>query len=84
MARKGSYPPAMRRDLVKRLYFAAKDLRVPMTALNDRRMEESHSRICEAPAKIIPPSKRHQPGSRPPPGPLPLNQELDQRCNEGD
>jgi hypothetical protein len=40
--------------LVKRLYFAAKDLRVPMTVLNDRLMEESLSRICEAPAKIIP------------------------------
>jgi hypothetical protein len=54
MPRKGYYSPALRRDLVKRLYFAAKDLRVPMTVLNDRLMEDSLSRICEAPAKIIP------------------------------
>jgi len=54
MPRKGYYSPPLRRDLVKRLYFAAKDLRVPMTVLNDRLMEDSLSRICEAPAKIIP------------------------------
>jgi len=54
MARKGYYSPPLRRDLVKRLYFAAKDLRVPMTVLNDRLMEDSLSRICEAPARIIP------------------------------
>jgi len=54
MARKGYYSPALRRDLVKRLYFAAKDLRVPMTVLNDRLMEDSLSRICEAPTKTIP------------------------------
>jgi len=54
MPRKGYYSPALRRDLVKRLYFAAKDLRVPMTVLNDRLMEESLSRICEAPAKTVP------------------------------
>ena len=54
MTRKGYYSPALRRDLVKRLYFAAKDLRVPMTVLNDRLMEDSLSRICEEPAKIIP------------------------------
>jgi hypothetical protein len=54
MTRKGYYSPALRRDLVKRLYFAAKDLRVPMTVLNDRLMEASLSRICEEPAKIIP------------------------------
>ena len=53
MPRKGYYSPPLRRDLVKRLYFAAKDLRVPMTVLNDRLMEDSLSRICEAPAKII-------------------------------
>jgi len=52
MPRKGYYSPALRRDLVKRLYFAARDLRVPMTVLNDRLMEESLSRICEAP--IVP------------------------------
>ena len=54
MPRKGYYSPPLRRDLVKRLYFAARDLRVPMTVLNDRLMEDSLSRICEAPAKIIP------------------------------
>ena len=53
MPRKGYYSPPLRRDLVKRLYFAAKDLRVPMTVLNDRLVEESLTRICEAPAKII-------------------------------
>jgi hypothetical protein len=54
MPRKGYYSPPLRRDLVKRLYFAAKDLRIPMTVLNDRLVEDSLSRICEAPAKIIP------------------------------
>ena len=54
MPRKGYYSPPLRRDLVKRLYFAAKEMRVPMTVLNDRLMEESLSRICEEPAKIIP------------------------------
>ena len=55
MPRKGYYSPALRRDLVKRLYFAARDLRVPMTVLNDRLVEDSLSRICEAPAnKFIP------------------------------
>ncbi len=53
MPRKGYYSPPLRRDLVKRLYFAAKGLRVPMTVLNDRLMEESLSRICETPSKII-------------------------------
>ena len=55
MPRKGYYSPPLRRDLVKRLYFAAKEMRVPMTVLNDRLMEESLSCICETPAKIIPP-----------------------------
>ena len=54
MPRKGYYSPPLRRDLVKRLYFAAKDLRVPMTVLNDRLMEESLARGCEVPLKIIP------------------------------
>lgn len=39
MPRNGYYSPALRRDLVKRLYFAARDLRVPMTVLNDRLIE---------------------------------------------
>ena len=54
MPRRGYYSPPLRRDLVKRLYFAARDMRVPMTVLNDRLMEDSLSRICEEPAKIIP------------------------------
>ncbi len=54
MPRRGYYSPPLRRDLVKRLYFAAKDMRVPMTVLNDLIVEESLSRICEDPAKIIP------------------------------
>jgi len=54
MPRKGYYSPALRRDLVKRLYFAARDMRVPMTVLNDRLMETSLNRICEEPPKIIP------------------------------
>ena len=53
MPRKGYYSPALRRDLVKRLYFAAKDLRIPMTVLNDRLMEASLNRICEDSPKII-------------------------------
>ena len=54
MPRRGYYSPPLRRDLVKRLYFAARDLRLPMTVLNDRLVEESLSRICEEPPKIIP------------------------------
>ncbi len=52
MPRKGYYSPALRGDLVKRLYFAARDMRVPMTVLNDRLVDDSLARICEAP--IIP------------------------------
>jgi hypothetical protein len=37
--RKGYYSPALRRDLVSRLYFKARDLGVPMTVLNDRIVE---------------------------------------------
>ena len=54
MTRKGYYSPALRRDLVKRLYYAAKDLRVPMTVLNDRLMEDSLNRICEQAPMIVP------------------------------
>ena len=54
MPRKGYYSPALRRDLVKRLYFAAKDMRIPMTVLNDRLIEASLNRICEEEPKIIP------------------------------
>ena len=54
MPRKGYYSPALRRDLVKRLYFAAKDLRIPMTVLNDRLVVDSLNRICEQAPAIIP------------------------------
>lgn len=54
MPHKGYYSPALRRDLVKRLYFAAKDLRIPMTALNDRLVEESLNRLCEESPTFIP------------------------------
>ena len=54
MPRKGYYSPALRRDLVKRLYYAAKDLRVSMTVLNDRLMEDSLNRICEEAPTIVP------------------------------
>jgi hypothetical protein len=37
--RKGYYSPALRRDLVSRLYFKARELGVPMTVLNDRIVE---------------------------------------------
>ena len=37
--RKGYYSPALRRDLVRLLYFKARELGVPMTVLNDRIVE---------------------------------------------
>lgn len=52
MARKGYYSPPLRRDLVKRLTFAARDLRVPMTVLNDRLMEAALNRVCEEPPAL--------------------------------
>lgn len=54
MPRNGYYSPALRRDLVKRLYFAARDLSVPMTVLNDRIMENALDRLCEEPSTTIP------------------------------
>jgi len=54
MSRKGYYSPGLRRDLVKRLYFAARDLRVPMTGLNDRIMEDALNRLCEESPTTIP------------------------------
>ena len=44
--RKGYYSPILRRDLVSRLYFRARELGVPMTVLNDRIVEEAL--MCEA------------------------------------
>ena len=45
MERKGYYSPVLRRDLVTRLYHTAHELRVPMTVLNDRLVEDSLNRI---------------------------------------
>jgi hypothetical protein len=46
-----AYSPPLRRDLVKKLYHAAKKLEVPMTVLNDRLIEDALKRIsaCETP-----------------------------------
>jgi hypothetical protein len=45
MTRKGYYSPALRRDLVSKLYHTARELRVPMTVLNDRLVEDTLNRI---------------------------------------
>ena len=45
MQRKGYYSPVLRRDLVTRLYYAAKDARLPMTKLQDRLVEDALDRI---------------------------------------
>jgi hypothetical protein len=45
MQRKGYYSPVLRRDLVTRLYHAAKDARLPMTKLQDRLVEDALDRI---------------------------------------
>ena len=41
IVRKGYYSPVLRRDLVRGLYFKARELGVPMTVLNDRIVEEA-------------------------------------------
>ena len=45
MPRKGYYSPALRRDLVTRLYHTAREMRVPMTVLNDRLVENALNQI---------------------------------------
>jgi hypothetical protein len=45
MHRKGYYSPILRRDLVTRLYYAAKEARLPMTKLQDRLVEDALNRI---------------------------------------
>jgi hypothetical protein len=45
MQRRGYYSPVLRRDLVTRLYFAAKEARLPMTRLQDRLVEDALNRI---------------------------------------
>jgi hypothetical protein len=44
MPRNGYYSPVLRRDLVTRLYYAAKDARLPMTTLQDRLVEDALDR----------------------------------------
>jgi hypothetical protein len=46
------YSPALNRSLVRRLYFAAKDLRIPMTRLLSQIVEEALDRI--APISSLP------------------------------
>jgi hypothetical protein len=41
IVRKGYYSPVLRRDLVRGLYFKARELGVPMTVLNDRIVEDA-------------------------------------------
>ena len=45
MKRKGYYLPALRRELVSRLYHKAKQLHVPMTVLNDQIVQEALDRM---------------------------------------
>jgi hypothetical protein len=45
MARNGYYSPVLRRDLVTRLYYAAKQARLPMTRFQDRLVEDALNRI---------------------------------------
>ena len=40
------YSPALNRSLVRRLYYAAKDLRIPMTRLLSQIVEEALDRIA--------------------------------------
>jgi hypothetical protein len=45
MPRNGYYSPVLRRDLVTRLYYAAKEARLPMTKLQNRLLEDALDRI---------------------------------------
>jgi hypothetical protein len=45
MPREVYYSPVLRRDLVTRLYYAAKEARLPMTKLQDRLIEDALNRI---------------------------------------
>jgi hypothetical protein len=49
MKRKGYYSPALRRELVTRLYHTARELRIPMTVLNDRIVQEALDRMVSVP-----------------------------------
>jgi hypothetical protein len=59
IVRKGYYSPALRRDLVSRLYFRARELGVPMTVLNDRIMEEALRNVTTIP--FLPAGESTQP-----------------------
>jgi hypothetical protein len=45
MARPRHYSPAIRRDLVTKLYFRAKDERIPMTKLVNRLIDEAMIKV---------------------------------------
>ena len=49
MKRKGYYSPALRRELVTRLYHTARELQIPMTVLNDRIVQEALDRMVPVP-----------------------------------
>jgi malate/lactate dehydrogenase len=46
MAKNRVYSPAMRHDLVRRLYFKAKELHVPMTTLTNQIVGEALDRMA--------------------------------------
>jgi len=50
MSRKGYYSPGLRRDLVTRLYHAARERKLPMTVFNDRLIEDALNRIAPIPS----------------------------------
>ena len=45
MKRKGYYSPPLERELVTRLYHKARELRIPMTVLNNRIVLEALERM---------------------------------------
>ena len=49
MKRKGYYSPPLRRELVTRLYHMARELQIPMTALNDRIVQEALDQMMATP-----------------------------------
>jgi len=49
MKRKGYHSPPLRRELVTRLYHMARELQIPMTALNDRIVQEALDQMMAAP-----------------------------------
>jgi len=49
MKRKGYYSPPLRRELVTRLYYMARELQIPMTVLNDRIVQDALDRMMLVP-----------------------------------